>query len=99
MKRLLRVSEREPRGNREKSELTGKSPVIVRRVVKAREDHARGVAPALPSSTARTAPLDPPPTSEKYEPHGGLAANDRYDPPPERQKGGLARFFSSLKCW
>lgn len=69
--------------------------MIVRRVVKAREDHARGVAPALPSSTARTAPLDPPPVNEKYEPAG----HDGYDPPPEREKGGLARFFSSLKCW
>lgn len=67
--------------------------LLVRRVRDSRRDHARGIKPTLPTSTARTQPLDPLPGSEEKETGpGGL-----YDDPSQRPQ--RQRWWSKLKCW
>ena len=66
--------------------------VIVRRVVEARKQHAKGIAPALPSSTARTRPLDPAPPSENEKDYSESKQRSS-------SRKGKSRFWHRLKCW
>lgn len=69
--------------------------VLVRRVRDARLDHARGIAPTLPTAKARTQPLEPlPHTDEKAIPPGPGSHS-------QSPQGGAAKqsFWSKLRCW
>ncbi|KAK3708161.1 hypothetical protein LTR37_011665 [Vermiconidia calcicola] len=65
--------------------------LLVRRVVEARRNQAQGVNPTLPSSTARTQPLDPlPPSDEKR----GSREASRFSTGSRKKS-----WWQSLKCW
>ena len=70
--------------------------MIVRRVVKARQDQANGVKPEHPLSTARTAPLEPLAMSEKGTPTDTTAGSTLQSPLPKKKK---RNWYETLKCW
>jgi len=65
--------------------------LLVRRVVEARRNQAQGIKPTLPSSTARTQPLDPPTLSSEKKGARGLGS---YDQTPRKEP-----WWTKLKCW
>ena len=70
--------------------------LLVRRVVDSRRQHQQGLTPNLPSSTARTQPLEPLGFgSEKNATQPGEAAEGEKLPLVKR----LLAKLKSLKCW
>ncbi|KAK4497547.1 hypothetical protein PRZ48_011998 [Zasmidium cellare] len=68
--------------------------LLVRRVVQARKRHLEGgIAPnALPSSTARTQPLDPLPGQNEK----ALPPDPKWD---DEEEGRPVKWWQRLKCW
>lgn len=71
--------------------LADTNTVLVKRVVAARRQHLEGIKPMLPSSTARTRPLEPIASySEKQTP-----LSPQWDDPEPLQ----TRWWHKFKCW
>ncbi|KAK4549277.1 hypothetical protein LTR36_007736 [Oleoguttula mirabilis] len=70
--------------------------LLVRRVRDARADHARGIAPTLPTAKARTQPLEPLPATDEKAIPPGPGSHFQSSPPGGSRKPG---FWSRLKCW